>query len=64
MDKKTRFLNVYANLPLPLRNEVIYVLPDKEPKEPMSWNAVFIEVQYNTPLGEKLLDRLDELGFI
>lgn len=61
MDKKERFLKVYANLPVNLRNEIIYVLPDKRP---LTWNAAFIEVDNNTELGKQILDKLAEQGFI
>jgi len=64
MDKRERFLRIYANLPMALRNQVIYVLQNKEPKEPMTWNAVFVEVHNNTALGKLILEKLDELGFI
>jgi hypothetical protein len=61
MNKKERFLKVYANLPVHLRNEIIYVLPEKQP---LTWNAAFIEVNNNTDLGTQILDKLDEQGII
>ena len=45
-----KFLKVYYNLPLGIREEVIYVFDEK----PMTWNAVFIEVNAKTEIGEKI----------
>ena len=53
MGKKERFLKIYANLPINLRNEIIYVLPDNRP---LTWNAAFIEVDNGTVLGKQILD--------
>ena len=35
MEARERFLNIYANLPLKLRNEIVLVLEG----EPLTWNA-------------------------
>lgn len=59
-EKRRRFLKVYNNLPLGIREEVIYVLDEK----PMSWNAVYIEVSAKTEIGEKILEKLSELKII
>ncbi len=62
---KERFLKTYANLPLGLRCEIIYVLTDGKYKdEPMTWNACWLEIKNNTEVGKKILTGLDELGFI
>jgi hypothetical protein len=61
MNRKERFLKVYANLPINLRNEIIYVLPDDRP---LTWNAVFIEVKNDTELGKQIGEKLDSLGII
>jgi len=60
-NKKERFLKTYSNLPINVRNDIIYVLPDKGP---ITWNAAYLEISNNTPLGNELLDKLDELKFI
>ena len=59
MDEELRrkFLKVYNNLPLGIREEVIYVLDEK----PMTWNAVFIEINAKTEIGDKILKKLSEL---
>jgi len=62
MDEQNRekFLKVYYNLPLGIREEVIYVLD----KKPMTWNAVFIEINAKTEIGDKILEKLAELKII
>jgi len=60
-DKKTRFLEVYANLPINLRDEIVLVLKDKGP---ITWNVAYFEVKNNTKLGEEILNKLDELKII
>ena len=58
---REKFLSVYANLPLNLRNEIILVI-DK--KEPITWNVAYLEVKNNTALSKKILKKLEELQFI
>ncbi|MEK7540810.1 MAG: hypothetical protein AAB529_01025 [Patescibacteria group bacterium] len=60
-DKKTRFLEVYASLPINLRDEIILVLKDRGP---ITWNVAYFEVKNDTKLGEEILSRLDELKII
>lgn len=61
MTGKDRFLNVYNNLPLNLRNEVVLVLP---PQEPITWRVAYFEINNETKLGEQILSKLIELGII
>ena len=56
----SRFMRVYSNLPLNLRNEVIVVLDDK----PITWNAAYVEVAAKTKIGELIVERLAHLGII
>lgn len=58
---KERFLKIYANLPINLREEIILVLPDKGS---ITWNIAYLEVKHDTELGEEILKKLDELGII
>ena len=60
MTLKNKFLNIYANLPLSLRKETIIVFN----KEPLTWNAVYVEVFNNTKKSEKILKKLEELKII
>lgn len=61
MDNKAKFLKVYANLPINLRNEIILVIEDKEP---ITWNVAFIEINNDTELGNIILEKLKKLNII
>lgn len=61
-NKKARFIKIYANLPINIRNDIIYVLPNEN--RPISWNAAFLEVENNTETGKLILENLDELNII
>ena len=58
---KEKFLKIYANLPLNVRDEIIYVLKDKGP---ITWNVAYLEIKNNTKLGEEILQKLDDLKII
>ena len=60
VDLRTRFYRTYANLPLPIRNEIAVVVDDN----PVSWNVLKIEVDNTTMLGKKALEILDKLNFL
>lgn len=61
-DKKARFIKMYSNMPLALRNtEIICVL---DGKEPLTANACWIEVNNNTKVSKDILDYLDRLEII
>ncbi len=60
MDKKEKFLQIYANLPLAVRNEIVVVLGD----EPLTWNAARIEIENETKKGEEILKKLIEMGIL
>jgi len=61
MDSKaTKFQQIYANLPLNQRQEVVVVVND----EPFSWNAARIEIDNDTEKGKQILDLLVRLGII
>ena len=60
MDKRTKFLKIYANLPLGERSEVVVVVDN----EPLSWNAAHLEVEQNTPAGKKILEILTKLEIL
>lgn len=60
-DRKTRFLELYSNLPMKLRDEIVLVLGEKGP---ISWNVAYIEIKNDTKLGEEILGKLDELKII
>lgn len=54
MDYKSKFLKVYANIPLNLRNEIVVVIDD----QPLSWNAAKIEIENDSPIAKQILDKL------
>lgn len=60
MDKRTKFLKIYANLPLALRGEIILVIDG----EPVTWNAVWLEVDQKTPISKIMLEKLELLKII
>ena len=60
MDIRERFLKIYSNIPLSLRNEIILVLDG----EPITWNVAYIEILNKTKNGEKTLNKLEELELI
>ena len=55
------FLKVFANLPIPLRSEVIYIDPQYGT---MSWNVVYIEVKAGTEVGSRAIKTLKEMKII
>lgn len=58
---KEKFLKVYANLPINLRNEIVLVLSEKGP---ITWHVAFLEVKNETPLGAEILKKLTELSIV
>ena len=58
---KGKFLKVYANLPINLREEIVLVVPGKGP---ITWNVAFLEIDNDTPLGKEILKKLSELAII
>ena len=60
MDLKQRFYQVYNNLPLGVRDEVVLVINN----ESITWKVARLEIDNNTPLSKKILERLEELKFI
>ena len=58
---KARFLKVYSNLPMNLRNDVVLAL---EEQGPITWNVAYIEINNETKLGEWMFDKLVKLEII
>lgn len=61
MDKKQRFLKIYANLPLAVRDEVVYVLPQRGP---VTWNVAYLEISNDIEVSQIILQKLCELNII
>lgn len=58
---KEKFLKIYSNLPLGIRQEIILVLDDGRP---ITWNVAFIEVNDETLLSNNILEKLEKLSII
>lgn len=56
----TKFFKVYANLPLPSREEIVAVVDG----EPMSWNVLRLEVQNGTKKAAQALAILIKLHIL
>ena len=57
---KTKFQQIYANLPLSQRQEVVVVIDN----EPLSWNAANLEVDQDTDKGKQILEILVKLEIV
>lgn len=60
MDRSSQFLNIYANLPLNQRNEIIVVLDNEE----LTWHSAKIEVLNETDKGKEILEKLVKLKIL
>jgi len=61
LGNREKFLKIYANLPISVRQEIILVLDDNQP---ITWNAAFIEVNANTEISKVILEKLQGLEII
>lgn len=61
MTDKERFLKIYANLPVNLRNEIIAFVPDVGP---LTWNVAYLEIESDTELGKTILKKMSILKII
>ncbi|MCX6802645.1 MAG: hypothetical protein NT067_06065 [Candidatus Diapherotrites archaeon] len=57
---RAKFLDLYVNLPIPFRREVILVVD----KQVISWNVAYIEIKGETALGNKILEELERLKLL
>lgn len=60
MDKKAKFYQIYADLPLGSRDEIVVVFEN----EPVTWRVVKIEVDNNTIKSNQILDLLIKMGIL
>ncbi len=60
MVDKGKFFKVYSNLPINLRKEIILVIDD----EPLTWKVAYLEISEDTPLGKRILEKLEALELI
>jgi hypothetical protein len=61
LTSREKFLKVYVNLPLPVREEVVYIDSNQRP---ISWNVAYLEILNNTEFGKSILDTLEKLNII
>lgn len=57
---KEKFFKVYANLPEPERYQIIAIVDGKT----YSWNTAYNEISGDTPLGNKILKKIEALEII
>ncbi|MBU0578932.1 hypothetical protein KKE34_05545 [Patescibacteria group bacterium] len=60
MDKKARFLKIYANLPLHLRSEIVIMVDG----EPFTWQSAKLEIDNDSDTGSSILDKLAKMEII
>ena len=60
MENKEKFLKIYANLPLGVRQEIVLVVDGR----PITWDVVYNEVISDTPLSQTILEKLKNFKFI
>ncbi len=51
---RSRFIELFATVPLPLRDEIVAVVDD----EPISWSAAYLEVTNSTEKARKIIKQL------
>ncbi|MBI5073276.1 hypothetical protein HZA99_05660 [Candidatus Woesearchaeota archaeon] len=57
---KARFLKLFANVPLQLRQEIIAVVDD----EPLSWSVASLEIKKDTKKALIIIEHLKKIGLI
>jgi len=60
MKGKDRFLNVFSNLSIDLRKEIIMLIDEK----PITWNVAYQEISKETELGGRILSKLIEMELV
>ncbi len=66
-EKKARFLKIYQNLPLNERKNTIVIIEQKgksPERAPISWDIAYIEIDQETEMGERILNKLIKLELI
>lgn len=60
---KDKFFKFYANLPMNLRKEIVLDLGENQ-GGPITWEVAYREINADTELGKKILEKLIELKFV
>ena len=58
---KERFLQVYANVPLNIRDDIVLVLPDRRT---VTWDVAFYAIRDDSEHSQIILAGLNDLGII
>ena len=61
---KEKFLKVFANVPINLRDDTILLIDNKGVKQPITWSVAYLEVKSDTELGQRILEGLKKLELI
>ncbi len=59
-DLEAKFIQIYSNLPLRTREEIIAVIDNK----PISWNVAYQEITHKTKKGEEILEKLKKMRIV
>ncbi len=59
-EKKAKFYQSYANLPLELRSEICIVIDG----EPITWNVAKLEIDNDAAKGVEILQKLFDLEIL
>ena len=57
---KAKFLKLFANVPLPLRHEIIALVNN----QPISWTAAYGEIMHYTDKSQDILTHLKQIGLL
>ena len=57
---KAKFLKLYANIPSPLRVEIVAVVDN----DPFSWAACKAEIEHDTEKAQVILRQLQKIGVL
>ncbi|MBS3114100.1 hypothetical protein J4448_03285 [Candidatus Woesearchaeota archaeon] len=57
---KAKFIKLFANVPFPLREEIIAVVDN----QPFSWTAAYGEIKQDTDKSQIILTHLKQIGLL
>lgn len=57
---KIKFNKAYSNLPTDERDEIIVIIDGR----PYTWNRTYDEINSNTELGIRILNKIHKMGLI
>ena len=60
MHDQSKFIQIYSNLPLKVREEIVAVIDG----EPISWNVAYQEIVHKTKKGEEILKKLKQMKIV